>query len=278
MNKLWERLKKESKLKTQDFKNNNKYMISFKSKYIGFAVLSDVHIGGAMVDYEQAEKDAKLIANTENAYAIIGGDTTDNFINAKMVSAMIESTTTIEQQIELYEYYISLFKGKVLGSILGNHNEWTKSKSGFNVFGYIDKRNKIFHAPYDLLLEFVLGKQRYKLYLRHKYRFKSSYNLTHAVKQMFRFSEYDFDIGMLEHYHEPAFEKFMFKGKQRVAVANGTYKVADNYARKMGYGIAPVIQHFIILSRDNRDIQVFDSIESGTKYLKYLNKAKNGID
>jgi len=275
MNKLWEKLKEKSKTKIKEFKNNNQYKVSFKSKYIGFAVLSDVHLGGEMVDYEQAEKDAKLIANTKDAYAIIGGDTTDNFINAKMVSALIESTTNIEQQIELYEYYISLFKGKVIGSILGNHNEWTKLKSGFNIFGYIDKKNRIFHAPYDLLLTFKLGKQDYKLYLRHKYRFKSSYNLTHAVKQMFRFSEYDFDIGMLEHYHEPAFEKFMWKGKQRVAVANGTYKVADDYARKLGYGINPVIQHFIILHREKREIEVFDTIETGIKYLKFLNGEKN---
>ena len=265
---LWEFCKAESATRA-DITLTNPHVVSVDAKSpIGVAFIADQHLGSYYVDYDKAEADAKLVADTPNMYAIFGGDSIDNFIKLAISSAMLESTAPPAEQLKLLEYYLSMFKGKILAMVSGNHELWMKEMTSFDIYKHILKVVPTYE-PFAAKIDLYVGLIEYKIMIRHKYRFNSSFNLTHTVKRMYDMCDYPFDIGVICHHHQATYEPFSKHGQTRWAVRTGTYKITDEFASKIGFPppnnkIVPTA----ILYPDEKKIEMVGSIEAAAKLIK----------
>ena len=253
------------------FTHENQLKMS-DSKHIMIVPICDPHFGNTGVRMKLAGDHAKLIGKTENCYAFLAGDATDNFVNMKIVSAMVNKNSSPVEERQLLDEYLGFFNNHVLLAISGNHEEWSKALAGIDLFRDLYKKHQIFYGQSCFYVELTCGKNLYRIYLRHKYRFNSSINQTHTVKQMLRMDDVDFDIGIVAHNHEAAFELFLWKKLTRLAIRGGSYKVADAYGRQMGFNQAVPIMPSFICRADHRAILPFENIEEGVDYLNFLNR------
>ena len=268
---LWDFCTSESKIRQQRLSYNPSVITLNTKKPVAIAFIADQHLGSYDVDYEQAAKDAIDIANTPNMYAVFGGDSIDNFIKLSISSAMLESPTAPSEQIELLEYYFAMFKGKILALVSGNHELWLKEISSFDLYKHIANTKIVptIYAPFIARLEIFVNDISYRVMLRHKYRFNSSFNLTHSVKRMYDMSDYQFDIGVVCHHHKATFEPFQKHGEQRWAVRTGTYKTYDSFAAKIGFNgitennMIPIA----ILYPNSKKIEMVGSVEAAKKLI-----------
>lgn len=266
---LWNLCKTESGARKKQ-RLTAPHVITIKTdKPIAIPFIADQHLGSYEVDYERAERDAKEIADTPNMYTVFGGDSIDNFIKLAISSAMLESTTTPSEQLQLLEYYLSLFKGKILAIVSGNHELWLKDMTSFDLYKHIINTKIIqTYEPYTAKIDLYVNNINYKIMIRHKYRFNSSFNLTHTVKRMYDMCDYSFDIGIVCHHHRATFEPFEKHSQTRWAVRTGTYKTYDDFASKIGFANAKnEILPTAILYPDQKKIEMVGSIAAAKKLI-----------
>ena len=130
----------------------------------------------------------------------------------------------------------------------------------FNFAEYLSSKLKCPNLGFGGLIHLRLGKKRriqYDIGVRHRYRFNSSFNLTHCVKRM-REQLFDFDIGAIAHGHVPTVEHCWVAGKDRVFIRTGSFKDPDRYAQKIGFnGSAHCIIPAVKLYPRKRRIQAY---------------------
>lgn len=240
---------------------------------------SDLHLGAEGTDHDKAERDAKLVGGTPGAFAVFGGDGTDNFI--KIQSAMIESTSSPAQQYAALGYWMDCAgfidkpdgtkQSKILAGITGNHEYWTRNTAGLDFLRQMFRERGIAYTPHRLRLSFCVNDYEYRIELRHKYRFKSSLNLSNSLQRMFDFSDWDFDIGLHGHTHDgPGIYPFHRHGKWRWGGLSGSYKVADAYGESEGFNAALPHSPAFILYHDRFKIVPFQDLETGIEFLNAI--------
>ena len=267
---LWESFKIVTENYITENKDANKRTFIFQSqKPIGICFVSDQHIGNSGTDHTKMEKDAKLIGSAEGMYAILGGDGMDNFIKTKLLPAIINSKTSPTDQAKMLEYYLDFFNGHILAGISGNHEWWTKLTSGIDVLKKLHESKGLLYSPHEFFITIKLGSQEYRIFIRHKTRYNSSMNPTHTIKQMLRFGDYDFHIGVRGDEHQTAIEPFLLHGVKRLAVRSGSYKILDSFAEQVGFNRATPTCPVVILYPDKFLMTAFDNVEEGVKMLKF---------
>ena len=233
--------------------------------------ISDQHIApGTPVDFKRMRYDAEAIAATDDLYAILGGDGVDNHI--KHLSAVIAARSQPHDQWVLYDYYLGLLSESILVATSGNHDLWTNQYAGTDVVSMLCKSKKIAYAPYEARINLTVGKQPYKIAVRHQYRLNSSFNQTHSVKQWQRLGEEEFDVGCIGHHHEAAVESFIYRGKKCWACRPGAYQITSSYSMAYGWNAAIPTCPTFLLYPDERKIVGFDCVHEAVKMLK----AENG--
>ena len=272
---LWDMLKKQSKRYIESFgKKGFLNVVLNKKKYIALCFVADQHIGNVGTDYDMAETHAKLIGKTKNAYAILGGDGIDNFIKASILPALINQVTSPKEQVALLEKYIGFFNDHILAMTSGNHERWTKQVSGLDFLSKLAKTERLLYSPDKYKIRLFLNDIEYKIYVRHKYKYNSTLNLTHTVKRLLTQGDWDFDIGAVHHHHQYNMESFLYHNTERIAIRTGSYKVADAYSRQEGYNSALPLMPMVILSPHQKEMVMFKDLEQGLEFLKFKNKDK----
>jgi len=270
---LWEAMKAKSEHYIESFQKKNVVTIKFPNKFIAVCFPGDPHIGHTGCNYKLMEQHARLIGNTPNAYSIIGGDHCDLFIRNAIMEAVINANTTPKEQLALLQQYIDFYNGHILAMISGNHDRRVKEVSGLDYLAKLTK-GKILYSPEEFRILLNVNGIKYRLYIRHKYRFNSNANLTNCVKRLLKEGEYEFDIGVVAHNHEYAMESFLWRGKERIAIRTSCYKIADPYTRKIGYNSSVPLIPMVILSPDKKNMFIYKDLEKGLEFLKYLNNGK----
>ena len=88
---------------------------------------------------------------------------------------------------------------------------------------------------------------------------------------MLRLEEVDFDVGVLEHGHVPDMEEFFYKGKRRIAIKAGSYKILwDNYADRKGFLGIKAMNPTVILNPCTYEMLPFLDMRDAIKVLKAL--------
>lgn len=271
---IWQQMEERSELYIEHFKEKSKCTINFKEdKYILICPLGDQHLGHDGTAYKLAREHAQMIGNCEYAVAFDASDTTDNFINSKILEAIINSATTPKQQIKMLQTYIDFFNGHYILSVSGNHQNWSKKVTGVDWLAEFMKKNDIIYNRDELRIYINVNDQEYSGKLRHKMKNKSMYNKTHELKQNQRFySDEVFDFLITGHYHEAAIEQSRTLGKVQTYIKTGTYTITDPHAYEIGFGFGYADMPCFILNPFVHELLPFYHIEDGIKVVELLNK------
>lgn len=275
---IWEDCKQKSKLYIEHFKEKAKVILKPEDNfYFLHCPIGDMHLGHDGVDYERAEADARLIGSCKYARGYNIGDSIDNFIKAKILDAIINATTTPKQQIKLLTQYLEFFNGNLILMVGGNHDRFTKKVSGLDWLAPFTEKAGVIYSPdeFNIFFQYPSGIEYY-FKLRHKYKYKSVYNITHTLKQMLRFSDKLFDVGVTGHDHIVALEQVPMYGEVRTFIKTGTYKVADPFTLEMGFTDGQPIFPCWVTNPFEKKIIPFFYISDGVEFVNMKNKELEG--
>lgn len=221
---------------------------------IAIAAISDQHIApGTPVDFRQMRIDAELVRDTPGVYAMLGGDGVDQHIKHR--SAMIAARSTPDDQWKLFNHYLDIFAEKIISVVSGNHDDFVVQLGGINMLEYIARGQSLCYAPDHARITAHVGKQKYELAIRHKYRYGSTLNQVHTVKRWFDMGEEPFDCGVICHHHEAAMEAFQKHGRMRWGARPGSYQISSSYSRANGFNPSiPTCPTFVLFPDEHRII------------------------
>lgn len=233
---------------------------------VAVCFVSDQHIGSPGADYAAMRRDAEIVRKSPGMFAVFGGDSIDNHI--KHASAVLHSKTLPDEQLSAFEHYLDMFGDSVFAMISGNHDLWSDKIAGINPIRRAAAARKIVYAKHELRMTVRHGKVPYRIMVRHQAkRFNSSINPLHAIKQHRRHGEWEFDIGIMCHYHEAGIEAWFQNGRSCWAARPGSYLVKDDHSKEYGFNSSiPKCPTFVLFS-DARKIVPFMEVEEASEYL-----------
>ena len=202
---------------------------------IGVVFVADGHIGAIDSPLDSFRHRIKLIAQEPRLYVVDCGDKIDNYRPTKYASGMFGELFPPALQKKLMENLYAELKGRWLAWVQGCHDEWSHDTDDFDLTEWMAESLGGVNLGHGGLLKLHVGEQVYEIAVRHKYRFNSSYNLTHAPKQLVRFEEKTADVAVVAHNHVTAVEYVTETDKPRVYIRPGSIKKADRYARSIGF-------------------------------------------
>lgn len=256
---VWKREEERAARKIKKACDGSTFRWRAPGSHLLLAFVSDQHIApGTPVDFKRMREDAELIRSTPNCYAVLGGDGIDGHIKHR--AAILAARSTPEDQYKLYDYYLQLLGDRVLLMTSGNHENWSSQFAGVDVLARIARDRRVAYAPDEGFLEITVGRVSYKIAIRHQYRYNSSFNQTHAVKQWLRMGEQDFDIGCIGHHHDHAIESFVWRGQLRWGCRPGSYQITSAYSRQYGYNRSLPTTPAFLLRGDERQIDGFPTV------------------
>lgn len=251
---LWNKAEQDSAKRIEKARKHSRFHVSLPSDRVScITFMSDQHIApGTPCDFKRMREDAELVAATRDVYAILGGDCIDGHI--KHLAAVISARSTPGDQWQLFEYYLGIFKEKVLAAVSGNHDSWIPQYTGVDALSWMCKNHRIAYSIDEARIDVSCGSQKYKVAMRHQYRLNSSFNQTHSVKQWLRLGEDEFDIGCIGHHHEAAVEQTIYRGKMVWGCRPGAYQITSAYSAQYGWNMSiPTCPSFLVFP-DKRHI------------------------
>jgi len=244
--------------------------ISTQEAWILLVFMSDLHVGSRFTDYEALYKHVNLISETPNVYVFLLGDLHDNFVIPTM-NRTWDSIITPKEQKYMCKDIATKLKGKVLVSLIGDHEMFSEYMANYNIVDdIVDILNCVF-LGFGGLVYLRVNDIEYKIGIRHRYRYNSSLNLTHTVKRMLE-REFDADIGVIAHGHVADIEQAPLRGRYRVFIRSGTYKPEDRYLQLKGFdGVVGTKVPCVLLSSKSKKAITFLDLETAIETLKALN-------
>jgi len=173
---------------------------------IGVVFVADGHIGAIDSPLNYFRHRIKLIAQEPRLYTIDCGDKIDNYKPDKYAAGMFGELFPPAMQKRLMENLYSELKGKWLAWVQGCHDEWSHDTDDFDLTEWMASQFGGVNLGHGGLLRLHVGDELYEIAVRHKYRYNSSYNWTHAPKQLVRFDEKTADVAVVAHNHVTAVE------------------------------------------------------------------------
>jgi hypothetical protein len=179
-----------------------------------------------------------------------------------------------------WAYCVTVPKGALVTRIDGKiaisgNCRWTKKVSGLDWLAPFTQEHGVMYSPdeFNVFFEYASG-IKYYFKLRHQYKYKSVYNITHSLKQMLRFSDTEdlFDVGVTGHDHNVALEQVPMFGSLRTFVKSGTYKVADPFALECGFPEGKSLFPCWVTSPREKCIVPFFYLQDGIDFVNMKNK------
>jgi hypothetical protein len=245
---------------------------------IGIVFTSDWHVGGTGTEHLQIKADNETIAAHPQLYAYVGGDWSNNFVIPALAHAgQNDVFRPGDQQYEIVTYLLRILaqNDSILAIGDGNHDNWTRRLVNIDPRNYVLSGLAHLYTAQGSLLELTVGGQLYRIFRRHRHRFSSVFNPGHAVVAEYQRNPYDFDIGVIEHQHEPHYSGFHGKERAdgttwRVAVRPGTYKTSDAFANEFGFYNSSSDLITVILYPDRFWMQPVRGLENAIELLDGL--------
>jgi hypothetical protein len=270
--KIWElvRLGQEMALRRQQEQVQSEITVRIDTdRPIGIVFMSDFHIGNVGTDYEALNADIDLIRTCPLLKAMIGGDGIDNFIVPKLAAAHRDGAVlTIDLQWFAFHDVLTRLLGQILAVGTGNHDAWTRKMAGIDGMDAMIGDLPIVNTGERSLIHLCVGDQSYRIFRKHRPIFSSSFNPGHAVAQLWRMGEVDFDLGVVEHQHVSYYGTFTGHGKERLAIRTGSYKVLDSFASEFtmlnGGGVGTPV---VVFDPHVRKMSPFGSISDAIVFL-----------
>jgi len=237
---------------------------------IALCFIADTHIGSIDVPLDYVRSRFELLE--EHPYIYVGGcgDMIDNYLPTSHVEGMFGQMFPPELQKELVENLYAKLRGKWLWVIQGCHDDFSHKADDFDLAKHMAKHLNCANLGYGGLINLKVGDQTYKIAIRHKYKYNSSYNPTHSPKQLVRFDYKEADIAVVAHNHITAIEQSAEPDKDRIYIRPGSMKGPDRYARSLGFRDTGKQMPTVILWPDKRKMLAFMDLEQAIEIFKNL--------
>jgi len=237
------------------------------NKPICLVFSADWQAGQFGVDYDAFETDMNAIKTEPGVFVDVGGDITQNIIQAsKMNSA--HNQTPIPVQLGLAYLTIKKLRDKINTLKTGNHDYWTTMLTGEDWLGETAKRLNVIYTKHGARINLRVGKQEYPYMSRHVGRYNSTFNLTHSNKQEQRLNYPWARFTVFEHLHVADVEQYRYGDRECAAFRTGTYAVYDDFAQQNGFYGAHVCNPAVILFPDRDKLVAFKDMHDAIIYLR----------
>lgn len=208
--------------------------------------IGDLHYGSIYSDHKEIARKFKAIKEAPNAYVVFMSNLIDNGIPSQYPDVMLANSIPPDKQVVSMRKMVQELNdaGKVLGAVTSPcHEGWTYRKCGQDInaliFGFESRHFPVLENGGELTLSFP--KFRKLMVLYHMCGpFESSFNETHALRQMNRLRlQMRADIVVGAHKHNAA-ANMVFEGVgrhrkptvyMRSGSEKGTGKIYDLWAK-----------------------------------------------
>lgn len=242
---------------------------------VAFALWSDAHVSATGTDLGALLEFAEFAARTPNLYVLGMGDLLDNPIKHKG-----GNVGQVADDLRFLDLLVGRFRGKLLGTTSGNHDDWSKVLAGHDHLLHLAKRHKIHYAPDELLwvVEIVDPTDvdhvtaTYRIHTRHQWRRGSALNPCHACWTWWQEEGMNWDgfpdVMAIGHNHVSAVESRQFEMRDMWAVRPGTFQKDSAFARGKGFGRYRATTPAVVLppTRDGR-VQCFADPEDAVQFM-----------
>jgi UDP-2,3-diacylglucosamine pyrophosphatase LpxH/predicted RNA-binding Zn-ribbon protein involved in translation (DUF1610 family) len=239
--------------------------IASSEDHIHIIPIGDVHVGAprGQCDMEKFERELSYIERTDNCYMIGMGDLMD--CAQKMVSKgpnLFASSLMPMEQVSLIEEKLRPLakKGKIIGLLTGNHEEWIMHSTGIQVMSMIAKNLGVTYLGHACDINIQLRDQFYTLYALHgsgnaQLKHTKLGRLINVSKDIFA------DCCIMGHVHQLGVTK---GGKYQLGNTSKSYYVLTghflnwigSYAHAFGLDVCPSGCPKITLFADRKDIHI----------------------
>lgn len=204
---------------------------------------SDAHVSQTGTDLQSLLEYADYVAGQPNTYALGMGDWLDNPIKHRG-----GSVAAVADELRFLDVLVGRFRGRLLGTTSGNHDDWSKVLAGTDHLLTLAKRHRIHYAPDELLWQVEIVNPAdveevtatWHVYTRHQWRRGSALNPGHACWTWWQEEGPNWDVipdvMAIGHNHVSVVESRQFEKRDMWAVRPGTFQKDSAFARAKGFG------------------------------------------
>jgi hypothetical protein len=209
---------------------------------IAITISSDWHVAPQGTDLTGLLAYADFVAHTPRLYAMAVGDLLDNPIKHKG-----GSVGQIADDLRLLDILVGRFKGKLLGTTSGNHDDWSKLLAGTDHLLTLARRHRIHYAPDELLWQVEIVDPddaehvtaSYTIATRHQWRRHSNLNPLHACWTWLQEEGPNWDtvpdVLAIGHNHVAAHGAHQYERRDIWGLRMGAWQIDSAYARAKGF-------------------------------------------
>jgi hypothetical protein len=242
---------------------------------VALCISSDWHVATSGTDVHGLLALADLVASTHGLYSIAVGDLFDNPIKHRG-----GSVGTVSDELRLLEIIVKRYRGKLLGTTSGNHDDWSKVMSGIDALKTLAQRHRIHYAPDELVwkVEIVAPHDldtvtaSYVIATRHQWRRHSNLNPTHACKTWLQEQQCNWetipDVLAIGHNHVAAIGSEQYAGREVHYLRMGSWQRDSAYARAKGFADYEPTAPTIVLPPTQGSVTAFKSPEQAIQHMR----------
>jgi UDP-2,3-diacylglucosamine pyrophosphatase LpxH len=241
--------------------------------YFWYMPISDLHFGAEGTDYGYIEK-ALDYSSRNNVQMGTHGDMGDFFNPRILAEAMMDTIAHPDEQMATIRAFYEKYHKNILYGVSGNHDDWVRRTSGVEPYRWLTQDLDVPLLNSGGMLNLNVNGIEYKGLMYHAIgKFGSSFNGTHASKQMLRMQD-DADFTVSGHVHTFDIEKTTIRNKQVTAIVVGTPKVEDMFGKR-SYGLGQKPQAgfpTLFFDGKKKNIEVIEDIDTAEDHIRALKK------
>ena len=236
---------------------------------------SDWHLGSPYADVVLLEEHIELVNKTPGMYAALAGDYHEACIGRMSFTGNEIPTTFAEELIGL-DMYVGMLAEKLILMTAGNHDAGRAAKAiGLDHIALMMRGTGCLYDRDEIRFKLECGDASWNVEARHRWKGHSKYNPTHGQENAALFGDYDFDLAVGGHLHNGTLLREFWNGKRQrkgLVVQLGTYKMADSFAKEIGFNDSPPDPTgAIVFFPDGRMFASAD-IETAVEFLAFARK------
>lgn len=251
----------------------NSQVLEFPYGPVAFVWMADQHLGGKGVDYPRAFAEAEIVQATPGMFAGTVGDLLDAFIIDRLLKIRLGEVFSIPEEFALVRRYLRILGSKLKISIGGNHDFWFNWLTGIDYFREVlaDITPGVIYDTDDCRVALRVGEAEFRGRIRHKWRGQSIYNPTHGAERAAKWDQ-DFEWAVGAHTHACGVARgFTAGGESGIAVQCGSYKVVDDYARRMGFPMPNKSTAVtIVFDEETHSMTGFENLEFAAQFMRRM--------
>ncbi|MGD9496382.1 MAG: hypothetical protein AB7Y46_08725 [Armatimonadota bacterium] len=198
------------------------------------AVLGDLHLGAAGVDYLRLLGLLQVVAHMDGVYVALNGDLIEGMV-ALCPEAARGEQLPVRLQRRLADSVIDLLRPRTVAVTEGQHEYFAKRAAGVDYAEELARRAEAAFLGPGGGFWLRVGEVEYHIGMWHKYPGASIYDETAAAKRCCR-EHGPFDVTIVCDHHTPAVShEVKYGDRKRAFLRGGTAKTRDPYARSLGY-------------------------------------------